>query len=97
MKYIGEYWSRSKNYRILLILAVIYGILRLATQIFLFAAVVNPGAVAGSDVASQDLQKSYIVAAQHFQAREDLYLTGSLKDINIATHYLYSPAFAFFF
>ncbi|HMB21874.1 MAG: hypothetical protein ACM33V_13715, partial [Chloroflexota bacterium] len=97
MKYIWEYWSRSKNYRILLVLAIIYAILRLTVQVFLFAAMLKPDATAGSKMFSQDLQKSYIVSAQHFQAREDLYLKGSLENVDIAAHYLYSPAFAFFF
>jgi hypothetical protein len=44
---------------------------------------------------SADLQQSYIASAQHFQAREDLYLKGSLE--HVEAHYLYSPAFAFFF
>lgn len=97
MRYIREYWSRSKNYRILLVLAVIYAILRLTIQVFLFAAMMKPDANAENSAFSQDLQKSYVVSAQHFQAREDLYLNGSLENVDIAAHYLYSPAFAFFF
>ena len=95
MKYIKEHWSRSKTYRVLLILAVIYAILRLAIQIFLFSDAMRPEAVAEGVQVSADLQQSYIASAQHFQAREDLYLKGSLE--HVEAHYLYSPAFAFFF
>ena len=95
MKYIREHWSRSKSYRVLLILAVIYAILRLAIQVFLFSDAMRPEAIAEGVQVSADLQQSYIASAQHFQAREDLYLKGSLE--HVEAHYLYSPAFAFFF
>jgi hypothetical protein len=55
----------------------------------------RPEAMAEGVQISADLQQSYIASAQHFQAREDLYLKGSLE--HVETHYLYSPAFAFFF
>ncbi|HUE98305.1 MAG TPA: hypothetical protein VMN99_03565 [Anaerolineales bacterium] len=95
MKYIREYWTRSKPYRVLLVLAVLYAVLRLAIQIFLFSDAMRPDAVAEGVQVSADLQQSYIASAQHFQAREDLYLAGSLE--HVEAHYLYSPAFAFFF
>ena len=95
MKYIREEWSRSKTYRVLLILAVIYALLRLAIQVFLFSDAMRPEAVAEGVQVSADLQQSYIASAQRFQAREDLYLKGSLE--HVEAHYLYSPAFAFFF
>ena len=95
MKYIKAQWSASKIYRVLLVLAVIYALLRLAIQIFLFSDALRPEAVAEGVQVSADLQQSYIASAQHFQAREDLYLKGSLE--HVEAHYLYSPAFAFFF
>lgn len=55
----------------------------------------DPAAVTGGTQISANLQQSYITSAQHFQAREDLYLKDSLK--HIEAHYLYSPAFALFF
>src|SRR5690349_14611070 len=55
----------------------------------------RPEAVAEGVQVSADLQQSYIASAQHFQAREDLYLKGSLE--HVEAHYLYSPAFALFF
>ncbi len=95
MKYIKAQWSASKIYRVLLVLAVIYALLRLAIQIFLFSDALRPEAVAEGVQVSADLQQSYIASAQRFQAREDLYLKGSLE--HVEAHYLYSPAFAFFF
>jgi hypothetical protein len=95
VKYVGESWSRSKRYRVLLILAMIYALLRLAIQVFLFSDAMRPEAVAEGVQVSADLQQSYIASAQHFQGREDLYLKGSLE--HVEAHYLYSPAFAFFF
>ena len=95
MKYINEHWSRSKTYRSLLILAVAYALLRLAIQVFLFSDAMRPEAVAEGVQVSADLQQSYIASAQRFQAGEDLYLKGSLEQVE--AHYLYSPAFAFFF
>lgn len=95
MKYIKEHWSRSKTYRFLLILAVAYALLRLAIQVFLFSDAMRPEAVAEGVQVSADLQQSYIASAQRFQAGEDLYLKGSLEQVE--AHYLYSPAFAFFF
>jgi hypothetical protein len=93
--YIKEYWSKSKTYRVLLVLAILYALLRLAIQIFLFTDAMRPEAIAEGVQVSADLQQSYIASAQHFQAREDLYNKGSLE--HVEAHYLYSPAFAFFF
>lgn len=95
MKSIKECWQESKTYRVLLISAIVYAVLRLAIQIYLFSDALQPEASAQGAQVSADLQQSYIPAAQHFQAREDLYLTGSLE--HVEAHYLYSPAFAFFF
>ena len=95
MKDIRTQWSGSKAYRVVLTLAVIYALLRLAVQVFLFSDAMSPEAVAEGVQVSADLQQSYIASAQHFQWREDLYLKGSLE--HVEAHYLYSPAFAFFF
>jgi hypothetical protein len=95
VKYIRAQWSRSKTYRVLLVLAVVYAVLRFAIQIFLFSDAMRPEAVAEGVQVSADLQQSYIASAQHFRAHEDLYLKGSLE--HVEAHYLYSPAFAFFF
>jgi hypothetical protein len=76
-------------------LAILYAVLRLAIQMFLFSDAMRPEAVAEGVQVSADLQQSYIASAQHFQARQDLYNKGSLE--HVEAHYLYSPAFAFFF
>jgi hypothetical protein len=82
-------------YRVLLILSIIYAVLRLAVQVLLFSDAMRPEAAAEGVQVSADLQQSYIASAQRFQAREALYLQGSLE--HVEAHYLYSPAFAFFF
>ncbi|MEO7840763.1 MAG: hypothetical protein ABIU06_15580, partial [Anaerolineales bacterium] len=92
---VRECWSESKTYRVLLVAAIVYAILRLTIQLFLFGDALQPQAVAEGVQVSADLQQSYIASAQHFQAGEDLYLKGSLE--HVEAHYLYSPAFAFFF
>jgi hypothetical protein len=76
-------------------MAIVYAVLRLAIQIYLFSDALQPEAVAQGAQVSADLQESYIPAAQHFRAREDIYIKGSLEVIE--AHFLYSPAFAFFF
>jgi hypothetical protein len=78
-----------------LILSIIYAVLRLAIQIYFFSAALRPEAIAEGAQVSADLQLSYIPAAQHFKAGEDLYLKGSLEILEY--HFPYSPAFAFFF
>ena len=95
MSNLRECWSTSKAYRVLLVAAIVYVVLRLAMQIYLFADAFDPNAVAKGVQVSADLQQSYIASAEHFQARQDLYLKGSLE--HVEAHYLYSPAFAFFF
>lgn len=95
MNIIRECWATSKTYRVLLVAALIYAVLRLGLQIFLFGDALRPEAVEEGVQISADLQQSYIVSAQHFRDREDLYQKGSLEYVE--AHYLYSPAFAFVF
>lgn len=95
MNIIKQCWQESKAYRVLLVSAIIYAVLRLAIQIYLFSDALQPEAIAEGGQVSADLQQSYIPAAQHFQAGEDLYLKGSLEVLEF--HFPYSPAFAFFF
>lgn len=95
MKLIKQCWWESRAYRVLLVAAIIYAVLRLAIQIYLFSDALQPEAIGEGAQVSADLQESYIPAAQHFQAGEDLYLKGSLEILEL--HFPYSPAFAFFF
>lgn len=78
-----------------MIAAIVYMVLRFAIQIYLFSDALQPEAIAQGAQVSADLQLSYIPAAQHFKAGEDLYLKGSLEVLE--HHFPYSPAFAFFF
>ena len=78
-----------------MIAAIVYVVLRLAIQIYLFSDALQPEAIAQGAQVSADLQLSYIPAAQHFKAGEDLYLKGSLEVLE--HNFPYSPAFAFFF
>ncbi len=95
MNNIKECWSASKAYRVLLIAAIVYAVLRLAIQVYLFDSALQPEAIAQGQQVSADLQLSYIPAAQHFQAHQDIYLKGSLDILEY--QFPYSPAFAFFF
>jgi hypothetical protein len=94
MNMIRACWTESKPYRAALVFAILYGILRLAVQIVLFADAFTPESIAQGTLVSADLQYSYIPAAEHFRDREDIYLKGSLEILE--THFPYSPAFAFF-
>lgn len=95
MDTVKKCWRESKAYRVFIVLAMIYAVLRLAIQIFLFNDALQPEAIAQGAQVSADLQQSYIPAAQHLRAGEDLYLKGSLDVLEL--HFPYSPAFAFFF
>jgi hypothetical protein len=95
MNAIRENWSESKPYRVLLVLAILYALFRLAVLIYLFTDALRTAAITEGTLVSADLQQSYIPAAQHFNAREDIYLKGSLE--NLKLHFPYSPAFAFLY
>ena len=95
MNRIREYWSTSKAYRVLLVASIVYVILRLAIQLYLFYDAMQTQGTADGGQVSVDLQLAYIPAAEHFRDREDLYLQGSLDVLEY--HYNYAPSFAFFF
>ena len=95
MNYLKECWRESRVYRVLLVAAIVYAVLRLAIQVYLFSDALQPEAIAQGAQVSADLQQSYIPAAQDFRAGEDIYLKGSLDILEL--HFPYSPAFAFFF
>jgi hypothetical protein len=92
---IRECWSTSKAYRVLLVASIVYVILRLAIQLYLFYDALQTQAAAEGAQVSVDLQLAYIPAAEHFRDREDLYLQGSLDVLEY--HYNYAPSFAFLF
>ncbi|MEW5828593.1 MAG: hypothetical protein AB1846_06845 [Chloroflexota bacterium] len=95
MNEIKATWARSKTYRALLIAAIVYSLLRLAVQVYFSFGSFESQAVEEGGQISVDLQQSYVMAAKHFWAREDLYLKGSLEILEL--HYPYSPAFAFLY
>lgn len=95
MNRIRECWSTSKAYRVLLVASIVYVILRLAIQVYLFYDALQTQAAAEGAQVSVDLQLAYIPAAEHFRDREDLYLQGSLDVLEY--HYNYAPSFAFLF
>lgn len=87
---IRAHWQASKTFRVLTILAIVYAVVRMAAQ----AVLLTDMASAPDGQLASDLQ-IYINAAQHFAARDDLYLKGSLAQLE--AHYPYSPAFALIF
>ncbi len=94
MNEIKTLWRASKTYRTWLVIAGIYFLLRLAAQVyFMMPSQATEGSV--GEQLGADMQLSYVRASESFQAREDMYLKGSLE--HVEEHYLYSPAFAFFF
>lgn len=95
MNVIRQCWAESKTYRGLLIAAILFALLRFAVQVSLFAYSITPEAIADGTLVSADLQFSYIPAAEHFKAREQLYLQGSLEILEM--QFPYSPAFAFLY
>jgi hypothetical protein len=95
LKRIRECWSGSKTYRVLLAAAILYALLRLAVQVYLFSEALATQSTAEGAQISSDLELAYIPAAQHFRAGEDLYLQGSLEVIEY--HFNYAPSFALFF
>jgi hypothetical protein len=103
MQQIKETWSESKLYRILLIAAAIYAVLRLVLQVGYLAMMLLPemgimGGVpdwAGAEgpMIPNDLQ-DYLDAAMRLQKRQDLYLKGPLDRVEF---YQYSPTYALVF
>jgi hypothetical protein len=75
--------------------AIVYALLRLAIQAYLFTDALATQSTAEGVQISSDLELAYIPAAQHFRAGEDLYLQGSLEVIEY--HFNYAPSFALFF
>jgi hypothetical protein len=94
MNEIRSQWKKSKVFRILLGAALVYAVLRMTVQVLLLVYIASAPAIAPDGQVASDLQ-IYVNAAQHFAAREDLYLKGSLE--HLETHYPYSPAFALMF
>jgi hypothetical protein len=90
---LKDAWSQSKLFRILLIVALLWTILRLGLHTFILFEWLDlePGQI---PIVGADL-KIFINAARHFQHRQGLYLQGSLEVLE--EHYVYAPPFAMAF
>jgi hypothetical protein len=92
VKYLRQAWSRSKMFRIALIMAMLCALSLLTAQGWLLAETeFTPGeeSVIGIDL------HIYINAAKHLQQRQDLYLKGALDVME--DQYPYAPSFAMAF
>ncbi len=97
-------WKRSRAYRVLLVVALVYTLLRFVVQGIYLAIMLFPqwkimGGLpswtgAEGPMVPADLQ-IYLNAAKHFYLRQDLYLKGSLE--RLEEHYPYAPPFAMVF
>jgi len=103
-EYLRQSWSRSGPFRVVLGVAVVYTLLRLAVHGVYLDTMLSPGQGVGGElpgwVAAEgpmvpvDLQV-YLDAANHFRLRQDLYLKGSLA--RLEELYQYAPSFALVF
>jgi hypothetical protein len=102
--YIRQCWSRSKVYRVILVIAVVYAVLRLAVHGAYLAMMLYPNSgvmgempawtgAAGEPMVPNDLQ-DYLDASARLQNRQDLYLKGPLDRVEF---YQYAPAYALAF
>src|ERR1700690_3263422 len=88
MEPLRQAWAKSKAYRIILIVALIWFVLRLAFQL-IYAAGLFPE-LTGSSGLPEDLPV-YMGAAQAFQTHQGIYP----QDLhNTTAEYPYSPPFA---
>jgi len=88
MGYLRQVWSRSKGYRVILTIVVIYAVLRLAAHGVFLAGMVMSGETEGYDL------QVYLDAASRLQLQQSLYPTGMFDRIEF---YQYSPAYALVF
>lgn len=91
VEYLRQIWSRSKVYRVVLIVSVIYVVLRLAVQGVLLAGMLLPGPEGEGELIPIDLQL-YLDAAESLQLQADLYPTAERIEV-----YQYSPTYALAF
>ncbi len=99
--HLRQGWSQSKTFRVILVAAIVYTVLRLIAQGVYLNTLLSPSQSALPDwvgaegpMIPADLQ-IYLTAAEHFQLRQDLYLKGSLA--RLEDHYPYAPSFALAF
>jgi hypothetical protein len=102
-KDLRQTWSRSKIFRIALVVAVMYTGLRLIVHGVYLAMLLSPDQGVGDGLPEwadaegptipNDLQ-DYLTAASHLQNRQDLYLKGKLDRVEF---YQYAPSYALAF
>jgi hypothetical protein len=91
MEYVRRIWSRSKVYRVVLTVAILYTLLRLAVHGVLLAGMLLPDPTGEEEYIPIDLQL-YLDAAQGLHLREDLYPPAERIEV-----YQYSPTYALVF
>jgi hypothetical protein len=87
MQVLRQTWARSKPFRLILILAVVYALVRLVIHAFFMAELLRIG------TEGYDLQL-YLDAAHHLQTGQDLYPTGQLDYVEF---FQYAPSYALAF
>ena len=103
--HLGQAWTDSRAFRVLLIVALVYAVLRLAVHGAYLAMMLYPDSGAmggmpewtgaeGEPMVPVDLQV-YLDAAESFLKRESLYLEGPIT--RLEGLYQYSPAFSLAF
>ncbi|RPI58143.1 MAG: hypothetical protein EHM56_02530, partial [Chloroflexi bacterium] len=90
---VADAWHRRKGFRVALVLALTFVLLRLAMQLLLLTGVLTTGQLGQEVFFPPDLQ-DYWNAARHIKAGEDLYLQGALDRVEF---YQYTPSFALAF
>jgi hypothetical protein len=89
--HLGQNWSRSKVFRVTLVIVIAYTILRLGIEIYyLSGSWLDGGTRHLEQYVPIDLQV-YLDAARNFQMRQDLYLKGALEQVEF---YQYAPSYA---
>ena len=87
MQYLHQCWTRSKPYRVIVIAAAIYTLLRLAVHGFFLSELLR------TTTEGYDLQL-YLDAAQNLLTGQNLYPKGALDYVEFVQ---YSPAYALAF
>jgi len=90
MNEIKERWKNSRSFRVWVIAALIYAVLRLAIQGYLMLDMVSADVNAPEGQVASDLE-IYVTAAHRFLAGEDMYLESAMAHPELT--FLYSPAF----
>ena len=95
---LRQNWSRSRVFRVILVIAVIYAGLRLTVQVIYLGTLLAPENLpewfgAEEPMIPNDLQ-DYLDGANRLQNRQDLYVKGKLDRVEF---YQYSPVYALVF